>query len=79
MSKVLRATYQDGNLVLDEKLDAALEGQKLTLILIENTDSSTQSEADLEKRKRQFLDKAKRYSAKLPTGYKFEREEAHER
>jgi hypothetical protein len=37
MNKVLQATYQDGNLVLDEKLDAALEGKKLFLILLEES------------------------------------------
>jgi predicted DNA-binding antitoxin AbrB/MazE fold protein len=82
MSKVLHATYHDGNLVLDEKLDAALEGQKLTLILVEESKESApleQIEVDLEERKRRFLEKSKQYSAKLPPDYKFDREEAHER
>ena len=30
MNKVLQATYHDGSLVLDEKLDIALECKKLT-------------------------------------------------
>jgi predicted DNA-binding antitoxin AbrB/MazE fold protein len=78
MSKVLRATYHDGNLILDEKLDAALEGKKLTLILVE-AESSSQSELEQKERTRKFLEWAQQYSAKLPPDYKFDREEAHER
>ena len=79
MSKVLQATYHDGSLVLDEKLDAALEGRKITLILVEESASSTQAEVDLEQRKRQFFEWASQYMAKLPPDYKFDREAAHER
>jgi len=79
MNKVLQATYHDGNLVLDEKLDIALEGKRLTLILVEEPDSPFQSELDLEDRKREFLDWAQGYTAKLPLDYKFNREEAHDR
>jgi hypothetical protein len=82
MSKVLHATYLDGNLVLDEKLDAALEGQKLTLILVEDSkelDQPQQTEVEHDERKRRFLEESKQYSAKLPPDYKFDREEAHKR
>ena len=79
MSKILQATYHDGNLILDEKLDAALEGKKLTLILVEDSAPSNQSEVDLAERKRRFLEKSKQYFAKLPSDYKFDREEIHER
>ena len=79
MNKVLQATYHDGSLVLDEKLDAALEGKKLTLILVEDSVSSNQTEVYLEERKRQFFDKAKNYSIKLPKDYKFDRDEIHGR
>ncbi|MFZ9737872.1 MAG: hypothetical protein ACO3EZ_07685 [Prochlorotrichaceae cyanobacterium] len=78
MSKVLQATYHDGNLVLDEKLDAALEGKKFTLILVEEK-SSSQSELEQRERTRKFLEWTQQYSAKLPPDYKFDREEAHER
>ncbi|MEX0268125.1 hypothetical protein AB3R30_03185 [Leptolyngbyaceae cyanobacterium UHCC 1019] len=43
MSKVIQTTYHDGNLVLDEKLDVALEGKKLTLILVESSEASEQT------------------------------------
>lgn len=81
MSKVLQATYHDGNLVLDEKLDPILEGQKVSLILIENPDSvsGSNSEIDMEERRQKFLEEAQKYSAKLPEDYKFDREEIYDR
>lgn len=85
MSKVIQATYHNGNLVLDEKLDAALEGKKLTLILVENSEASEQSDQpvvdDAERKRRflEFLEKSKQYSAELLPDYRFDREEAHER
>lgn len=82
MSKVIQATYHDGNLVLDEKLDSALEGKKLTLILIEDSESSDQADRgvfDDAERKRRFLGKLKTYSIKLPEDYKFNREELYDR
>ncbi len=78
MSKVLHAIYHNGNLVLDEKLDAALEGQKLTLILVE-ADSPSQVELEQSERLQNFLKWAQQYSAKLLPDYRFDREEAHER
>jgi predicted nucleic acid-binding Zn-ribbon protein len=82
MSKVLQATYHDGNLILDKKLDVALEEKKLTLILIEDSESSEQADrsmVDDVERKRQFLEKLKTYSIKLPKDYKFNREELYDR
>ncbi|PZV12575.1 MAG: hypothetical protein DCF21_15400 [Leptolyngbya sp.] len=79
MNKVLQATYLNGSLLLDEKLDTALEGKKLTLILVEDADTASQSEVDLEEHKRQFFEWSQQYAAKLPPDYKFDREEAHER
>jgi hypothetical protein len=75
MNKILQATYRDGNLILEERLDSILEGKKLTLILVD----SEPMENNLEGRKQKFLDLAKQYSAKLPADYQFDREEAHER
>lgn len=78
MSKVIQATYHNGNLVLDEELDAALEGNKLTLILVE-VEASNQSELEQQERTQNFLEWAQQYSAKLPPDYQFDREEDHER
>lgn len=85
MRKVIQATYHNGNLILDEKLDAALEGKKLTLILVQNFEPSEQAyqpvidDAERKQRFLEFLEKTKQYSAKLPPDYKFDREEAHGR
>ena len=78
MNKVLQATYHNGNLILDEKLDATLEGKKITLILLE-AESCSHAELEQKERARKFLEWAQQYSAKLPPDYKFDREEAHER
>ncbi|PZV15366.1 MAG: hypothetical protein DCF22_07480 [Leptolyngbya sp.] len=78
MNKVLQATYHDGNLVLNEKLDTALEGKKLTLILVE-AESSSQSELEQKELTRNFLEWAQQYSAQLPPDYKFDREELYDR
>lgn len=79
MGKVLRATYHDGNLVLDEKLDTSLEGKKLTLVLVEDSDASARSELEAKDRKQQFFEKAATYSIKLPEDYQFNQEEMHDR
>lgn len=82
MNKVLQATYRDGSLILDEKLDAALEGKKLSLILVESSESSElvdQVVIDDAERKRRFLEKLKTYSINLPEDYKFNREELYDR
>ena len=79
MSKVLQATYQDGSLVLDEKLDSTLQGHKITLILVEDSAGNHQTEIDLEERKRRFIEQLRTYSIKVPEDYKFNREEIHDR
>jgi predicted DNA-binding antitoxin AbrB/MazE fold protein len=79
MNKVFQATYRNGSLILDEKLDVALEGKKLTLILVEDSASSNHIEISSEERKQRFLEKLKTYLVKLPENYKFDREEIHDR
>lgn len=80
MDKVIRATYSDGNLVPDSKLDAALEGKRLTLILVEDSSSIQSAEIQaLESRKRRFLEQLKQHSFELPEDYTFDREAIHER
>lgn len=78
MGKVIQATYHDGNLVLDEKLDIALEGRKLTLILVEET-SPSHPEVEQTEKVQDFLTWAQQYSVNLPPDYKFDREEIHDR
>lgn len=79
MNRILQATYHDGRLILDEKLDAAFEDKKLTLILVEDAESAEQIKADTEERKQRFFEKVRTYSAKLPEDYIFDREEIHDR
>ena len=80
MNKLLQATYHDGSLVLDEKLDAALEGKKLTLILVEDSVEFPDSlEQPIEPRKQRFLEQLQQHSFKLSENYKFNREELYER
>ncbi len=79
-NQVLQATYHDGNLVLEERLDAAWEGKKLKIIVLEDV-AQTQNRDDvpLEERKQNFLAKFRRYSFTLPENYQFNREELYER
>jgi hypothetical protein len=80
MDQVLHATYHNGNLVLDEKLDDALEGQKLTLILVKDSANlSKNPKNSLETRKQVFLEQLQKQSFRLPEDYKFNREELYER
>lgn len=80
MNKVLQATYHDGNLILDEKLDTSLEGKKFKVVVLEDTNEpKEQNEQTLESRKRRFLEQLKQHSFKLPEDYKFNREELYER
>lgn len=80
MSKVIQATYQDGSLVLDEKLDAALEGKKLRVMLLDDSDEEViETEQTLEPRKQRFPEQLQQHSFKLPENYVFNREELHER
>ncbi len=79
-NQVLQATYHDGSLVLEEKLDAVWEGKKLKIIVLEDTvQAKGEDDVLLEERKQNFLEKLRRYSFKLPKDYQFNREELHER
>lgn len=79
MSKVLQATYQDGKLALDEKLDAAMEGRKLRIIVLEDvTEAENEGDQALEPRKQIFLEQLRYHSFTLPKDYVFNREELYE-
>lgn len=79
-NQVLQATYHDGSLVLDERLDAAWEGKKLKIIVLEDAvQTQNRDDVPLEERKQNFLAKFRCYSFKLPTDYQFNREELYER
>ncbi len=79
MSQILQAKCIDGELVLDEKLSADLEGKKLKILIIEAAEFDKESSISTEEQINRFLEKAKKYSAQLPENYKFDREELYER
>ena len=71
MYKILDATFQNGNLILSEKLSPALEGKSFKVIHLERD--------DLDRKKQQFLRLVDKHSFKLPGDYQFNREQLHER
>ncbi len=61
-------------------IDVALEGKRLTLILVEDaTESQGDAGQNLQLRKQRFLEHLRQYSFKLPEDYKFNREELYDR
>lgn len=81
MTKILEATYSNGNLILSEALDPGLEGKKLRVMIIENNEEIQAEDAEVERRAKvkRFLEHAKQYSAQIPPDYKFNRDELYER
>lgn len=71
MQVMLEATYKDGVLVPDRSLGADKEGKRFKLILVEQEEPSV--------RRERFFRHVKRASFKLPTDYRFDRDEIHER
>ncbi len=71
MSKMVRALYQNGNLILQEKLDSALEGQTLHVIVLEAEARRTKKE--------QFLNFVQQNGFALPSDYHFDRNELYDR
>ena len=68
MYKIIEATYHQGNLILKDKLSESLEGKKIKIIILEESNS----------KKEDFLDKVEQHSFKLPQNYQFNREELYE-
>jgi hypothetical protein len=63
-----------------EKLDAALEGKILKVVVLDDADEKvTEEKQTLEPRKQRFLEQLQQHSFKLPDDYGFNREELHER
>ncbi len=71
MIQFMQATYQDGHLILKQKLNKTLEGQTLNVIIIT-------SEAIAE-RKEHFLNFVDKFAFHLPADYQFNRDELHDR
>jgi len=83
MLKILQATCNNGELILNEKLSEELEGKNFQIMIF---DSITSPEKPLESPKdsthlqiKHFLQAAQTYSFNLEPGYKFNREEIYDR
>lgn len=81
MTKILEATYSNGNLILSESLNPDLEGKKLKVMILETDEGSQTEDAEVDRRAKvkRFLENAKQYSAQIPPDYKFDREELYDR
>ena len=71
MQEILQATYKNGHLILNKKLNSVLEGKTLN-VMVWDTD-------EFEAKKERFLEFVDRQSFVLPQDYVFDREELHER
>ncbi len=78
MVKIVQATCTNGDLILSEKLSPDLEGKTVHIMIFEPRDSSEIKDSK-ESKTKQFLERAKNYSFKLPSNYKFNREELYDR
>ncbi len=80
MTRILQATCHNGELILTEKLDSALEGKTLKIMIL--ADSEPNQPPSPENRRSQiaqFLEKAQQHSFKLPPNYRFDRDEIYDR
>jgi hypothetical protein len=71
MYKISQAIYKDGNLILAERLNPAMEGKSLQVIILE-TD-------DIQAKKERFFNLVDRHTFALPANYQFNREELYAR
>lgn len=78
MVKILQATCTNGELVLSEKLSSELEGKRVQIMIFAPSEFSETTESQ-KSRVQQFLERMKNYSFKLPSDYKFNREEIYDR
>jgi len=83
MLKIVQATCNNGELILNEKLSEELEGKNLQIMIFESVTSaekSLESQTDsTELQINHFLQDLQKYSFKLESGYKFNREEIYDR
>lgn len=80
MTRILQATCHNGELVLTEKLDAALEGKAFKIMILEAPEAQPSTSPENRKQRiDRFLEKAKQYSFKLPHHYRFDRNEIYDR
>ncbi|MBP0007185.1 MULTISPECIES: hypothetical protein [unclassified Roseofilum] len=71
MYKILKATYHNGSLVLDQHLESMMEGKTFKVVLLEL------DEVDLKKQR--FLRLVDQHSFHLSKDYQFKRDKLYER
>ena len=79
MTRILQATCHDGELILTEKLDSALEGKTLKIMILADSDFNQPSPDDRKSQVAQLLEKAQQHSFKLPPNYRLDRDEIYDR
>jgi hypothetical protein len=76
MTQILNATCVNGGLVLERSLSPEMEGQRLEIIVQTVTKGEA---ASFDQRFAKFEAQAQTYCAKLPSDYKFDRNEIYDR
>lgn len=71
MYQILQATYQDGRLILNKKLNKKLEGKLLNVVVFEAGESGNKQE--------QFFQFVDQHPIQLSESYTFSREELYDR
>ncbi len=78
MLKALKATYRNGDLVLQERLGSEWEGKTIDIFIeVQNTEDTKDKDKGAEVQA--FLEKWQQQPAKLVEGYKFDRDELYDR
>lgn len=77
MLKVLKATYRDGDLILQEKLGSEWEGKTVNVVIeIQDFNESKDQQTRVE----QFLEKWQQHpGTEMTEDYKFDRDEIYDR
>ncbi len=79
MTHILQAICHNGELILTEKLDSALEGKTLKIMILEAPEPDRSASPDRQAQVTHFLAKSTQYSFKLPPNYRFDRDELYDR
>ncbi|GJD18299.1 unknown protein [Rivularia sp. IAM M-261] len=74
MVKLLQATCNNGELILNEKLSSELEGKSLQIMIIDSNESNQDTSSNESKLKK-FMERVNNYSFQLPDNYKFNRDD----
>jgi hypothetical protein len=77
MIQFMQATYQNGQLILKQKLNEALEGKTLNIIVI--TEEAMARRSQMAHKKEHFLKFVDSVSFSLPSDYRFNRDELYAR